>query len=145
MKYLLYVTAVFAALCAAGACTHTPTTPQTSLDRVEAAYSAGRYATAQALADSLVIGSDFATLDTWDLCRLSLVLMRLGENADKSEGNTAFAARCLKAAVTRDSDSTALYIKVVNNEDRACLMLLKSLNEASHTAPADEDSIPYEE
>ncbi len=145
MKYLLYVAATFAALCAAVGCTHAPTTPQSALDRVESAYTDGRYAMAQALADSLVIGSDFTKLGTWDLCRLSLVLMRLGENADNSEGNTAFAARCLRAAMSRDSDSTALYIKVVNNEDRACLMLLNSLNEASHTAPADEDSIPYEE
>jgi len=120
-------------------------TPMSALDRVEAAYSEGRYAKAQALADSLVIGPDFATLDTWDLCRLSLALMRLGESADASDVNTAFAARCLSAAFMRDSDSTALYIRAVNNEDRARLMLLRSLNEASHTAPAAEDSISYEE
>lgn len=145
MKYLLYVIAAAAAFCVASACSHVSPTPMSALDRVESAYSEGCYAKAQALADSLVIGSDFTSLDTWDLCRLSLMLMRLGENGGESEVNTAFAARCLRAAIARDSDSTALYIKVVNNEDRACLMLLNSLNEASHTAPAEEDSIPYEE
>lgn len=145
MKYLLYVIATVAAFCAVAACSHTQMTPMSALDRVEEAYAEGRYAKAQALADSLVIGSDFTKLDTWDLCRLSLALMRLGENAGESEVNTAFAARCLRAALNRDSDSTALYIRAMNNEDRARLMLLNSLNEASHSAPASEDSISYEE
>lgn len=145
MKYLLYTIAVAAALCASQACSRTPVTPMSELDRVEEAFGQGRYAAAQAMADSLVIGSQFGSLDTWDLCRLSLALMNLGETAGDSEVNTAFAARCVRAAFTRDSDSTALYIRAMNNEDRARLLLLVNINEASHTAPADEDSLYYEE
>lgn len=116
------------------------------LDRVEEAYGEGRYAAAQALADSLVIGPQFGHLDTWDLCRLSLALMNLGETAGDTEVNTAFAARCIRAAFCRDSDSTALYIRAMNNEDRARLLLLVNINEASHTASAEEDSLYiYEE
>lgn len=115
------------------------------LDRVEEAYGEGRYAAAQALADSLVIGPQFGRLDTWDLCRLSLALMNLGETAGDAEVNTAFAARCIRAAFCRDSDSTALYIRAMNNEDRARLLLLVNINEASHTASAEEDSLYYEE
>lgn len=145
MKYLLYAIAVAAALCALQACSRTPVTPMSELDRVEEAFGQGRYAAAQAMADSLVIGSQFGSLDTWDLCRLSLALMNLGETAGDSEVNTAFAARCVRAAFTRDSDSTALYIRAMNNEDRARLLLLVNINEASHSAPADEDSLYYEE
>lgn len=145
MKYLLYAIAVLAALCASQACSRTPVTPMSELDRVEEAFGQGRYAAAQAMADSLVIGSQFGSLDTWDLCRLSLALMNLGETAGDSEVNTAFAARCVRAAFSRDSDSTALYIRAMNNEDRARLLLLVNINEASHTAPADEDSLYYEE
>lgn len=145
MKYLLYAIAVVAALCASQSCSRTPVTPMSELDRVEEAFGQGRYAAAQAMADSLVIGSQFGSLDTWDLCRLSLALMNLGETAGDSEVNTAFAARCVRAAFTRDSDSTALYIRAMNNEDRARLLLLVNINEASHSAPADEDSLYYEE
>ncbi len=145
MKNLLYAIAVVAALCASSACSRTPVTPMSELDRVEEAFGQGRYAAAQAMADSLVIGSKFGSLDTWDLCRLSLALMNLGETAGDSEVNTAFAARCVRAAFTRDSDSTALYIRAMNNEDRARLLLLVNINEASHSAPADEDSLYYEE
>lgn len=145
MKFLFYVIMAVTALCAVSACSHAKTTPMSELDRVEEAYGEGRYAAAQALADSLVIGPQFGRLDTWDLCRLSLALMNLGETAGDAEVNTAFAARCIRAAFCRDSDSTALYIRAMNNEDRARLLLLVNINEASHTASAEEDSLYYEE
>lgn len=143
MKYLIYAV-LAAALCAAAACSHRQYDAPAAVDKIEIDCREGRYASAQGLADSLVIGPAFSQLNTQELCRLSLALMLLGENSAEPEANTAFAARCLNAALTRDSDSTALYIKTVNNEDRATLLMLKSLNEASHTAPADEDSLYYE-
>ncbi len=146
MKYLFNIAMAAAALCAATACTHSGETAGTGdIDRIEAAYARGSYATAQAMADSMVIGPEFSSLDTDELCRLSLILMNLGENSAEPEVNTAFAARCFSAALSRDSDSTAIFIRNVSNEDRARLMMLNSLNEASHTAPLEEDSLYYED
>ena len=140
MKKIIYIAVAATTILAVAACSHEKHTPMSEVDRVEAAYDDGRYAKAQALADSLVIGSAFSKLDVYDLCRLSLALMRLGEIAGESEVNTAFAARCLQAAQRRDSDSTAIYIKAMVNEDRARVMMLNSLNEASHEAPLEGDN-----
>lgn len=144
MKILLYAYAVVAVLCAATACSRSAETPMTALDRVEEAYGEGRYVKAQALADSLVSGSGIDELDSRSLCRLSLALMKLGENTGEPEVNTAFAARCLMEAFTRDSDSTAIYIREMNNEDRARMLLLNSINEGSRTIPVEDDH-SYEE
>lgn len=144
MKILFYAIAAVAALCAATACSRTSETPRAALDLVEEAYGEGRYAKAQALADSLVSGAGIDELDSRSLCRLSLALMKLGENTGEPEVNTAFAARCLREAFRRDSDSTAVYIHEMNNEDRARMLLLNSINEGSRTAPA-ADEMTYEE
>lgn len=142
MKQLIFV----ATLSLAAACSTGNTAEYaTALDRAENAIGDGRYAIAQTLADSLVAGADFDALSANQYCRLALLLMQLGENSE-NEVNTAMAARCIAAASLRDSDSTASYIRNLPNEDRARLMMLSSLNEAQHTMPIDEDSIPiYEE
>ncbi len=119
-------------------------TTDAHIESAEEAYSYGRMARAQSLCDSLFFGDEFGRLGIWELCRLSLLFMRLGEDSGEPEANTAFAARCLKAAVTRDSDSTMIYVKAMPVEDRARLLLLHSLNEASHSAP-EEDTITIEE
>ena len=114
---------------------------ESALDKAESAYNNERYAKAQGICDSLVIGKSFSTLDTWDLCRLSLLLMRLAENAGEPETNTAFAARCMRAAVERDSDSTRIYVQAMPTEDQARIMLLTGINEARHDVPVQNDSI----
>lgn len=135
------IVALAALLCLlSSGCSEQHHTPMSAVDRVESAYDEGRYVTAQAMADSLVIHSDFGSLDVYDLCRLSLVLMRLGEVAGESEVNTAFAAHCLKAAVARDSDSTSVYVQAMPLEDRARILMLTAINEAAFT-PLDTDSI----
>ena len=88
-----------------------------------------------------MLGTAFDNTDVWDLCRLSLLLVRLGENTGDNDVNTAFAARCLRAALERDSDSTYIYIQAMPNEDRARMMMLSAINEASHEAPVDDSDI----
>lgn len=112
----------------------------TAIETAEEAYNYGRMVRAQALCDSLLLGDQFGTLDTWDLCRLSLLFMRLGENSGEPEVNTAFAARCIRAAVSRDSDSTMIYVHAMPVEDQARIMMLYAINEASHSAP-EEDTV----
>ena len=129
------------ALALATACTHSGSGSQAPVDEAEEAFARGRYAKAQSVCDSIVLGTAFDNTDVWDLCRLSLLLVRLGENTGDNDVNTAFAARCLRAALERDSDSTYIYIQAMPNEDRARMMMLSAINEASHEAPVDESDI----
>lgn len=126
------------ALILAIACSGPDVGSVTPVDEAEDAFAHGRYAKAQNVCDSIVLGPSFADTDVWDLCRLSLLLVRLGESTGDNDVNTAFAVRCLRAAIQRDSDSTSIYIQAMPNEDRARMMILSAINEASHDAPEEE-------
>lgn len=110
------------------------------LSVAEAAFADGRYAKAQQIADSIAIGDTFADLDAEQLCRLSLLFMRLGEVSGEVEANTGLAARALEAAVARSSDSTALFIDGLPFDDRARLVLAEAVAEGSRH-PFDADSL----
>lgn len=117
----------------------------------EQALAEGRYARAQHIADTLVVGSSFSDLNVEELCRLAMVFMELGENAEDPGVTVASATRCLGAAFERDSDSTAACIRDMDSEDRARAMVVNALIEAaSRTASPDSliippDSIPDNE
>ena len=51
--------------------------------RAETFLDEGRYNAAQSLCDSLIIGDSYCNLSVDDLCRLSLVFVRLSEQADE--------------------------------------------------------------
>ncbi|MDE6464923.1 MAG: hypothetical protein K2L16_09895 [Muribaculaceae bacterium] len=148
MKNILTTILIAAALTA---CTDAGKTPVSELGRAQEAYEEGRYARSQAICDSLIIGSEFSDLNVDELCRLSMLFMRLGENAGDEEVNTALATRCLSAAFMRDSDSTATVIRLMPSEDRARIMILSALNDASQRAAGPDslvipaDSIPDNE
>lgn len=142
MKHLLHVSLLL--LAAAGACTTTTRPPAlTELENAEYAYNDGRYARAQAICDSLVLGTSFGHLDVDELCRLSMLFVHLGEQNGDEGGTTAMAARCLGAAFERDSDSTVAIIRVMPPEDRSRAMLLTALTEqAVPGEPRDSIFIP---
>ena len=79
MKKIIYIAVAATTILAVAACSHEKHTPMSEVDRVEAAYDDGRYAKAQALADSLVIGAAFSKLDVYDRGGGSRVLMLPGE------------------------------------------------------------------
>ncbi len=85
-----------------------------------------------------------ASLSVHDLCRLTLMFMRLSENTPNEEANTAMAARSLQTAIGRDADSTLYYLNSVPVEDLARVALITALSEA-HNTPVLTDSISIEE
>ncbi len=101
------------------------------LDKAYEAYDYGRYSDAQSICDSIVKNNGLESLDVSGLCRLSMLLMHLGENSGNEDINTATAARCLSTAFSRDSDSTKTVILAMPSEDRARTMILTALDEAS--------------
>lgn len=147
MKHLLWA----ALTLVAAACTSGRSDSGTSgIERAEHAFESGRYARSQAIADSLVLGTSFGRLNVDELCRLSMLFMRLGEQNGDEGATTAMATRCLSAAFARDSDSTVAVIRDMPSEDRGRAMLLTALNEQAVTASADSlvippDSIPDNE
>lgn len=148
MKQFLWaaLTLVAAAACTSGA----RDADASSLQKAEYAFSEGRYARSQAICDSLVLGNQFGRLNVDELCRLSMLFMRLGEQNGDEGGTTAMATRCLSAAFARDSDSTVTIIRAMPSEDRSRAMLLAALNESAATASPDSliipaDSIPDNE
>ncbi len=113
------------------------------LENAEIDFANGHYAGAQQLCDSLILGSGFNKLNVNELCRLSLLFMRLAENHGDEEANTALAARSLEAAMTRNADSTIMYLGQAPVEDQARLALITAINEG-HKAPAVTDTIAYD-
>ncbi|MCM1067382.1 MAG: hypothetical protein NC418_07410 [Muribaculaceae bacterium] len=131
-------------MCAAAiqACSH-PDSKLPPLARAEQAYADSRYSQAQLLCDSLILSPQYSELSVDELCRLSLLFMRLGDSAGDIDANTAFAARTLKSAIERDADSTLLFLNTVPVEDQARVAILTAINEA-HDAPAITDTITYD-
>lgn len=114
-----------------------------TLTRAEDDFRNGRYELAQQMCDSLVAGTDFNTLSVSELCRLSLLFMRLSDTSDDIDTNTALAARTLKVAIERNADSTLMFLNTVPVEDQARVALLTAIHEAQ-SAPAITDTIGYE-
>ena len=141
MKHLLTALAVLLAL---AACGHLGTTaPADDIALAEQALEQGRYAKAQRIADTLVLGNSFGALSVDEKCRLAMLFMQLSENAEDAGGATAAATRCFSAALAADSDSTMLFMRNLEGENRARAMVLTALYEASErTVSADSIVIP---
>lgn len=114
------------------------------LDQAENACAAGHYDKASEYADSIMSSNRLDNLSVHQLCRLSLVFMRLSENTTEIETNAANAARCLKHALDRESDSTRIFLNNVPVDDQARVALMLAISEA-HDAPIDADSLLFEE
>ena len=107
-----------------------------SVGYAEEAFNDGRFAKAQALCDSLVLGNSFSELSIDQLCRLSLLFAKLGENGADDEANTAFAAYSLRRALTLDKDSVSIFTHSLSMDDQARFMPLTVL-----AAPVDTNAI----
>lgn len=110
-----------------------------ALNKAEEAYATGLYSEAQSIADSIMFESSM-DLGVNELCRLSLLFARLGDNNGYVDSNTAMAARALSAAFALDSDSTANYLSGIALEDRASMAIVTALT----TAGCDSDSFIVE-
>ncbi len=113
------------------------------LDRAEQFYTEGYYHDAQKLCDSLITVDRQSTMNVDELCRLSLLLMRLGDNTGDTDANTAFAARTLKSAIDRNADSVMTFLNSATVEDKARIAILTAITEARDT-PVICDTTAYD-
>ena len=116
---------------------------QAPLAQAEQDFDNGRYRAAQAICDSLAPKGDSTDMPVSELCRLSLLFMKLGDYTGDIDTNTAQAARTLMMAIDRDADSTLVFLNTVPVEDQARVAILTAINEARN-APAITDTITYD-
>lgn len=126
-------------------CSHSAADGPAVLESAELAYANGRYAGAQTLCDSLILSRGFDGLSTEQLCRLSLLFVRLAENHGNEDSNTAFAARALRAASDRSADSTAMFLSNAPVEDQARLALITAINEGLSRPFGCDSTIYYQD
>lgn len=120
-----------------------------SLDAALSAYEHNDPVRAQKEADALLADSAaFSALDAPQLCRLSLLLVRLNNDTPDGEANDASVARCLTRARTLQPDSVNDFLRSLRGEDAGRLMVLDrvgsymeiprdSLVSAEDTVPTD--------
>lgn len=139
MKVFFYlVSLIFLTACFATSCTESSAKQADPLAIAEEAFADGYYAKAQQIADSMVLGTSMSNMGASELCRLSLLFMRLGEVGGEDNANIAFAARVLEAADRVDKDSTDAFIAALPVDDRARLVLAEAVAEGSrHKIEAD--------
>ena len=130
MKTAFYVATLLIFLTAIASCTTRGDSGMTAVEVAERAFDEHRYAKAQNIADSIMLGSTFSRLNATELCRLSLLFTRLSEKSTNAEANTAMATRALEAAFRLDSDSTTLYIHTVPLDDRAQMAIINALTKS---------------
>lgn len=140
MRNIFYAVLTLILVASCGAPENSPA-GASDIDHAEAAFNDGRYARAQLLCDSLVIGTAMDTLSVTERTRLALMFMRLSEISGEEEANAAFALRSLRAAFTADSDSTIAYTRTLPVEDQARIMILVELNESRKNPAINADSL----
>lgn len=114
------------------------------IEKAEKALSEGDTAAAQELCDEITQSTDIEKLSTEELCRLSLLYVRLAETGDSNEVNTAMAATCLLKAFELDIDSATTFLDNMSNDDRNLMRFITAISEG-HTLPFPTDSLDYEE
>lgn len=111
------------------------------LDEAEEALEIGHMPTAQQIADSLMLGDGFGTLDAAGLCRLTMLYVRLADE-NFPETNTSMAARALDAAYRLDSAATNDYIyNQMPPEQRPAVALVAAIVEARNKPANIDDSL----
>lgn len=140
--FIIFAATVTTAACLLQGC-RGDSVMQSPLAQAEHDFENGRYAAAQTICDSLAPKCDSTDMPVSELCRLSLLFMKLGDYAGDIDTNTAQAARTLMIAIDRNADSTLHFLNSVPVEDQARVAILTAINEARNT-PAITDTITYD-
>ena len=99
-----------------------------SVATAEDEYSSGRLQTAQAICDSLVLGSRFSDLSVDELCRLSLLTSRIAEQTDE-DTNMALAAKCMQAAMNRNADSVMTFVHSLPADEQSRTLFVRQITQ----------------
>lgn len=110
-----------------------------NIDAADRSLAAGEYRSTQQLCDEIVSNNRIDTLSAAQLCRLSVMFLRLSEQSREQE-NTAAAVECYRAAYRTNPDSAMIYFNDLPVEDLQYMAILRSLT-SSTDAEADSTTI----
>ena len=119
----------------------------------ERAVMRGDYTSAKSISDGIFASCD-STMTVSDLCRLSIVYMKLSDIADVDD-NTAAATTCYRIALKVDPDSARIFFRNLPVEDTRHAEVISTLEQliddpreldlsTIDTSYIDSDSIPVE-
>lgn len=118
-----------------------------TVDMAEADYMERHYDSARDICNELVNGDNFDRLSIDQLCRLSVLLVKLSDCNDE-DSDIALAAKCMQEAMNRNADSVRFYVEAMPVDERSQSVLIQQLITAIES-PVDPatlyqhaDSIP---
>lgn len=116
-----------------------------SISEAEDALNAGYATDARSIADALS-GDTTATLSATELCRLSIIYMKISD-IEETDINTTLATRCYRRAIAADADSAAYYYENLPLEESRHVDLMSKLApmlSSDRDTYIDEDSLEYD-
>ncbi len=93
----------------------------------EVAIQSADYESAQEIVTEITSADSISKLGCENLCRLSIIYMRLSEHQDEEE-NVASATNCYHHAVELNPDSASVYFSNLPLEDERYVSVLSELN-----------------
>lgn len=109
------------------------------IDAAEAAVNEGNYEIARSICETFVTDSTTA-LDVTDLCRLSIVYMKLSDLKDV-DLNTAHATQCYNQAMVINPDSAQAFYNLLPVDEERHVQILSQLYRIYNVESLDEYTI----
>lgn len=104
-------------------------------------YSVGDVDAARSICENLLAGTRADSLSVDNLCRLSVLMVKLAEHGDE-EASMVAAARCMQTAISRDSDSVAAFVRALPVDEQAQTVLIQQLSNSIDQPFTLTDTIP---
>lgn len=103
-------------------------------------FEAGQFESAKTICDSLITDENLVALSIDELCRISVLMVKLAEHGEE-EANMALAARCMQAAISRDADSVAIFAHNLPVDQQSQTVLIQQLSNSIDQQYTVNDSI----
>lgn len=97
------------------------------LTQAETAYENGQFAAAQSICEEMSENDRIDELSVNELCRISILMGKLADHTDES-ANMATATRCMLAALSRQPDSVAEFMRSLPADDLPQTAVLQQLS-----------------
>lgn len=136
---ILMFTAVFAIVAALSGCSSSDHAVNDRISEAETALISGDYAKAQSLGET--VSGDLKALTVRQLCRLSLLYIKIGENTE-NEDDIDLATRCYREAFELDTDSAVLIYAECPVQDITYVMTLTALVRDADNIDSFPDEMP---
>ncbi len=121
MKYLIGIVMLIVLISACA----TKTLEQ-EFGEVETLIETGNYENAKDICDRVLEKDSLTNFSVKDLCRLSVLYMKLMEQNEEDD-NLILAEQCYRQAIACDSDSAVLYYSILPIDDAQYVALLHAL------------------